>query len=79
MVPSHWVTSESSIHFQILTAMLFCIKPTEEIIDTTISLMRGSVALEKINTIDDVLLPFQRENENHKKFPKPEHSISLQI
>ena len=37
-----------------------------------------SVALEKINTIDDVLLPFQRENENHKKFPKPEHSISLQ-
>ena len=24
------------------------------------------------------LLPFQRENENHKKFPKPEHSISLQ-
>ena len=78
MVPSHWVTSESSIHFQILTAMLFSIKPTEEIIDTTISLMRGSVALEKINTIDDVLLPFQRENENHKKFPRPEHSISLQ-
>ena len=47
MVPSHWVTSDSSIHFQILTAMLFSIKPTEEIIDTTISLMRGSVALKK--------------------------------
>ena len=69
MVPSHWVTSESSIHFQILTAMLFSIKPTEEIIDTTISLMRGSVALEKINTIDDVLLPFQREMKIIRNFP----------
>ena len=46
LVPSNWVTSASSIHFQILSAMLFSIKQTEEIIDTTISLIRGSVALE---------------------------------
>jgi putative ATP-binding cassette transporter len=77
LVPSNWVTSESSIHFQILTAMLFSIKPTEEIIDTTISLMRGSVALEKINTIGDELLPFQRENEDDNEFPRPKHSINL--
>ena len=68
MVPSHWVTSESSIVFKYLP-QCFLASSRRKIIDTTISLMRGSVALEKINTIDNVLLPFQRENENHKNFP----------
>ena len=54
-LPQHWIVSDSTTHFQLLAALLFAMKPIEDVVDSIAPITRGAVALEKIEALSKML------------------------
>jgi putative ATP-binding cassette transporter len=54
-LPLGWIVSDSTTLFQLLAALLFAIKPIEDVVDSIAPITRGAVALEKIAALSKML------------------------
>ena len=54
-MPQDWIVTDTTTHFQLLAALLFAMKPIEEVVDSIGAITRGAVALKKIETLSSDL------------------------
>ena len=54
-LPQDWIVSDSTTHFQLLAALLFAMKPIEDVVDSIAPITRGAVAFEKIEALSKML------------------------
>ena len=54
-LPQHWIVSDSTTHFQLLAALLFAMRPIEDVVDSIGPITRGAVAFEKIDALSKML------------------------
>ncbi|WP_028880455.1 cyclic peptide export ABC transporter [Terasakiella pusilla] len=76
-LPQGMIADNTTLHFQILTALLFSLKPIEEVVDSIGSITRGGVALSKIKNLSHRLDEFSEIQNLVSEEPKIPKCIEL--